>query len=429
MAWTYEDALRYLDDHVNFEKMAGSRPTEPTLDRVRQLAGYLGDPQHAQPMVHVTGTNGKGSTTALVASLLGAHNLQVGTFTSPDLERVNERIGRNGEIILDDELAAAIGAVAEREAISGIRPSRFEILALAAFHWFADVAVDVAVVEVGLAGRWDATNIADGVVAVVTNVGLDHTEVLGPTRAHVAREKAGIVKPVSTLVLGETDPKLAEIFEAEGPAATWRRERDFGCERNVLAIGGRNLDLRTPGATYDDVFLSLHGAHQGDNAAVALAAAEAFFGRPLDDEVVREAFGAAIVPGRFEIVARSPLVILDGAHNPDGARVAAETLRDFSPAGERLLVVGMTGSRDPVEMLEALDARHARGVIATAASGPRPLPPDEIAKAAQSLGVDAEVVARPADAFDRAVAISTDDDLVFVTGSLHVVGEVRRAIR
>ena len=429
VAWTIEDALRYLGDRVDFEKMAGSRPAEPTLDRVRELASYLGDPQHAQPMVHITGTNGKGSTTALTTALLAAHNLQVGTFTSPDLETVNERIGRNGEIITDEQLAAAIGAVAEREALSGVRPSRFEILTLAAYHWFADVAVDVAVVEVGMAGRWDATNIGDGVVAVVTNVGLDHTETLGPTREHIAREKAGIVKKTSTLVLGETHPPLVEIFEAEGPEATWLRDRDFGVERNVVAVGGRSVDLRTPGAEYQDVFLSLHGAHQGDNAACALAAAEAFFGRPLDDDVVREVFASVTVPGRFEVVARNPLVILDGAHNPDGARVAAETLRDFSVAGERLLVVGMTGARDPVEMLEALDARFARGVIATAARSPRPLPAADIAKAAQSLGVDAEVVPDVAHALDRAIAIASEDDLVFVTGSLHVVGEARRSLR
>jgi dihydrofolate synthase/folylpolyglutamate synthase len=176
------------------------------------------------------------------------------------------------------------------------------------------------------------------------------------------------------------------------------------------------------------VFLSVHGAHQGDNAACALAAAEAFFGRPLDDEVVREALATVHVPGRFEVVGRSPLVILDGAHNAGGARVAAETLRDFSVAGERLLVVGMSGARDPVEMLEALDARHARGVVATAAESPRPLSPHDIAAAAQSLGIDAEVVPRVVDAVDRAVALSADDDLVFVTGSLHVVGEARRAL-
>jgi dihydrofolate synthase/folylpolyglutamate synthase len=197
---------------------------------------------------------------------------------------------------------------------------------------------------------------------------------------------------------------------------------------NLTAVGGRSLDLRTPSASYDDIFLALHGAHQGDNAAVALATTEAFFGRALDEEVVREAFATVVAPGRFEIVGRSPLVVLDGAHNPDGARAAAITLEDFGIGGDRLLVVGMNQGRDAVEMLEALDVRSARGVVATAADWVRAMPPEEIADAARSLGVDAEVVRSVPAAVQRAVGMASEDDLVLVAGSLYVVGEARRAL-
>lgn len=429
MSWSIEQALAYLDDHTDLERLVAGTWDPPTLDRVRALAGLLADPQDAQPAIHVTGTNGKGSTARMLTALLGAQNLTVGTYTSPDLERLNERISRNGEPVDDDALAEAIGAIAELEPIAGVRPHRFEILTLAAYRWFADLPVDAAVVEVGLGGRWDATNIVEGAVAVVTNVGLDHTEVLGPTRRHVAAEKAGIVKAGSTLVLGETDPELLPVFEAEGPEQLWWRGRDFACTSNVVAVGGRAVDLRTPGAFYEDVFLALHGAHQGDNAAVAVAAAEAFFGRALDEEVVREALGTVSVPGRFEIVGRSPLVVLDGAHNPDGARATASTLGDFGVGGERWYVVGMNTGRDPVEMLEALGAREARGVIATAVDFPRAMDPTDISVAAQSLGVDAEVVPTVEQAVRRATDLATADDLVLVTGSLYVAGEARRIVR
>jgi len=428
MSWSYEQALAYLDDHTDLERLGAGTWEPPTLDRMRALVDLLAEPQRAQPVVHVTGTNGKGSTVRMATALIAAHNLSVGTYTSPDLERINERLSRNGEPIDDDAFAEAIAAVAELEGLSGIRPHRFEILTLAAFRWFADAPVDVAVIEVGMAGRWDATNVVDASVAVVTNVGLDHTEVLGPTRADIAGEKAGIVKPDSTLVLGETDPELLPIFEAEKPAALWLRDREFGCTSNVVAVGGRAVDLFTPRARYDDVFLSLHGAHQGDNAAVALAAAEAFFDRALDEDVVREAFATVAIPGRFEVVARSPLVILDGAHNPDGARAAAATLEDFAIGGDRILVVGMNKGRDPIEMLEALGVRAARAVVATSADWVRAMDAREIADAARSLGVDAEPVRSVPAAVERAVAMASEDDLVLVCGSLYVVGEARRAL-
>jgi dihydrofolate synthase / folylpolyglutamate synthase len=433
VAWTLDAALAYLDEHVNLEALApssdGGRREPPTLDRMARLCALMADPQHAQPVIHLTGTNGKGSTARMVTALLGAQGLAVGTYTSPDIERVNERLSRNGEPIDDDALAEVIEAVARLEEHSGIRPSRFEILTLAAFRWFADSAVDAAVLEVGMAGRWDATNVADAAVAVVTNVGLDHTDYLGPTTAHIAAEKAGIVKPGSTLVLGETDPDLFHLFEEAGPARLWRREEDFACTANEVAVGGRVLDLRTPGATYEDVFLPLHGRHQGDNAVVALAAVEAFFDRPLDDEVVREGFAQVVVPGRFEVVGRQPLVVLDGAHNADGARTAAATLDDFSVAGERILVVGMNQGRDPAEMLAALGAGSARLVIACAVDWPRAMPVAEVAAAARSLGVDVEPVRSVSEALGRALAIATEDDIVLVSGSLYVVGEARRTWR
>ncbi|MGH9183587.1 MAG: bifunctional folylpolyglutamate synthase/dihydrofolate synthase [Acidimicrobiales bacterium] len=396
---------------------------------MEQLCALMADPQRAQPAIHLTGTNGKGSTARMLTSLLVASGLTVGTYTSPDLEGVNERLARNGQPIGDDDLAEVVGAVAGLEELSGQRLTRFEILTLAALRWFADIAVDVAVVEVGMAGRWDATNVVDGAVAVVTNVGLDHTELLGPTRAHIAREKAGIVKPGSTLVLGETDPELRPIFEEAGADRIWHRGVDLDCTTNRVAVGGRALDLRTPARSYTDVFLPLHGAHQGDNAAAAVAAAEALFGRGLSDEVVREGLAQVEVPGRFEILGRHPLVVLDGAHNPDGGRAAAATLDDFSVAGRRILVVGMSRGRVATEMLDALDARLAALVIACAVDWGRAMPAEEVAAGARMLDAETEVVPDVAEAARRALAVASPDDVVLVTGSLYVVGAARSALR
>jgi len=364
----------------------------------------------------------------MVTALLAASGLSVGTYTSPDLERVNERLSRNGEPISDDELAEVLVGIAALEASSGVRPTRFEALTLAAFRWFADLPVDAVVLEVGMAGRLDATNVADGVVAVVTNVGLDHTAVLGPTRRHIAAEKAGIVKPVSTLVLGETDPELVPLFTAQGPARTWLRDEDFGLTANRLAVGGRSLDLRTPGAAYDEVFLPLHGAHQGDNAACAAAAAEAFFERPLDEDLLRGALEDVVVPGRFEVLRRNPLVVIDGAHNADGARAAAAALDDLAVPGDTILVVGMNRDRDAVELLEALGARRAKRVVATAAPWVRAMPPEDVAAAATSLGVDAVGVPDIGRAVATAVEAAGPGDVVLVAGSLHVIGPARKAL-
>jgi dihydrofolate synthase/folylpolyglutamate synthase len=425
---TYDEALAWLDQRVNRE--AVSAPDAAfKLDGTRELMGVMADPQHQYPVLHVTGTNGKTSTARMLTSLLQAKGLSVGTFTSPHLERVNERMTWNDEPISDGALAEVVSALAELEPLLQHRPTWFELVTAAALRWFADIAVDAAVVEVGLGGRYDATNVADGQVAVVTNVGIDHVEYIGPTREDIAFEKAGIVKPESTLVLGETDPAIVPIFERAGAATMWRRDVEFACTSNEVAHGGRLLGLRTPAAQYDDVYLPLHGAHQGENAAVALAAAEAFFAEPLSEDVVAEGFAAVVSPGRMEIIGRRPLILLDGAHNIAGVRAAAATLdEEFATDGARVIVFGCFSGKDPEEMLRALGASTAKLVIGIAPSWPRALPAADIVAAARTLGAEAVEAATVADAVRMGLAAAGPDDVLLVTGSLYLVGETRRIL-
>lgn len=425
-AWDLERALSWLEGHVNMEGQAPNRVAAPSLDAMRRLSALLGDPQEAAPVIHITGTNGKGSTARITSALLTAHDLGVGLYTSPDLERINERIARHDQPIDDVDLTEALAAVAAVAELSGVRPSRFDILTLAAFRWFADIAVDVTVLEVGMAGRWDSTNIADATVAVVTNIEFDHTEVLGPTRSHIAREKAGIVKPGSALVLGETDPELLAIFEATAPTELLLSGRDYEVLENDIAVGGRVLAVRTPMAVYDELFVPLHGAHQGANVAAAMVAMETFFGRPTDPELLARGLEAVTVPGRFEVVGRQPLVILDGAHNPAGAHAAAITLDDFDVPGSRFLVVGLSQGRDPLEMLEILAEGEVELVVACAADFSRAMPAAEVAAAAEEVGVEVVIAKDVADALHKVGEAAGTDDLILVTGSLYVVGEARR---
>jgi dihydrofolate synthase/folylpolyglutamate synthase len=421
----YGEALAYLDAHATYEKTG--RIEDPSLDRMQRLVGVMGDPQLTYPTIHVTGTNGKGSTSQMITRLLMAQGLTVGTYTSPHLERINERIARNGVPIGDDELGEQIGAIADLEIVAGIRPSYFEAVTAAAFRWFSDEAVDVAVVEVGLLGRWDATNVVDAQVAVITNIGMDHNEFAGPTKEHIAREKAGIVKPRSAVVVGETDPALVPIFTGAGGATALVRGDDFDVLENQLALGGRQVDLRTPTTVYTDVFLPLHGRHQADNAVVALTAVEAFFAAPVPDDVLREGFAGIDMPGRFEVLGHQPLVIIDGAHNPPGADVSSAVFfEDFDPAGRRHLVVGCLRGRDPGEMLSALRADEFDVVVTCTAPSPRGMPASDLTAAAKALGCDEVLEAETVEqACDRAVRMAGPDDAVFVTGSLYVVGAAR----
>ncbi len=420
-------ALAYLDDHASYEKTG--RIESPSLDVIAAFCSVLGDPQHAAPVIHVTGTNGKGSTVQMISRLLAAQGLSVGTYTSPHLQLVNERIKRNGEPISDDDLAEQVAAIADIEPLVGLRPSYFEAMTAAAFRWFADIAVDVMVIEVGILGRWDATNVVDAQVAVVTNIGMDHTEFAGPSLADIAREKAGIIKPRSAAVIGEARPELVRIFQAAGGATTLVRGDDFGVVSNSLAIGGRMLDLRTPTTIYTDVFVPLNGAHQGENASVALAAAETFFASPLPADVVEEGFGEVVLPGRFEVIGRQPLVIIDGAHNPPGADVCAEVFfDDFEPEGRRFLVVGTL--REPAEMLAALRADDFDVILACTAPSPRGVDAAEIAAAANALGCDEVLTFDSVEAAcARVTKLAGPDDAVLVAGSLYTVGAARTALR
>lgn len=431
VSWSHAEALEALDSHLNLESSlnvgaAGLPP--PTLERSARLVSLMADPQHSYPVIHLTGTNGKGSTARMISALLVARGLSVGTYTSPDLQGVNERLTWNDQPISDEALAEMLEGVIRLEELVGARPTRFEVLTAAAFRWFADVAVDAAVVEVGLGGRWDATNVADADVAVVTNVSLDHAEILGPTLADIAWEKAGIVKPTSRLVLGEDDATLAPIFRYADAAEVWERGDDFACEDNRPAHGGRLVDLRTPGSSYEEVYVPLHGAHQGENAAVALAAAEAFFEAPLEASVVEQAFGGVRVPGRMEVVSRQPLVVLDGAHNPAGAEAAAATLAsEFAATRSRVLVMGLLAGRDPEEMLRALGP-YTRTVVACPPPSPRALPARAVAKAAEELGLHATTCESVEAAVERALSMAGPEDLVLVTGSLYVVGAARSVL-
>ena len=425
----YGEALNYLDEHASYEKTG--RVESPSLDNINTFMDLMGQPHLSYPVIHITGTNGKGSTTQIITQLLIAHGLQVGTYTSPHLETLTERISRNNEPISEQDFADCVAAIADIEVIGGVRPSYFEVMTAAAFRYFADTAVDVAVIEVGMLGRWDATNVVNSAVAVITNIALDHTEFAGPRLEDIAFEKVGISKPGSVLVVGDTNEELREIWNAAESAAVLLRGNDFEISENELAVGGRMIDVRTERAVYKELPLPLHGQHQGENASIALTAVEEFFGNVLDIEVVREGFAAVKMPGRFEVLGRGPLVVIDGAHNPAGADVCAQVFfDDFSPEGKRILVVGALKGRDPQMLLSALRADEFDVVICCTAPSPRGLMANDLGSAAKQMGCEQVVVCETVEAAcDKALNIAREEDAVLVAGSLYVVGSARTFLR
>ena len=420
---------------------------EPTLDRIAALVDLLGQPQRAYPVIHVTGTNGKSSTARMIESLLRAFGLRTGLFTSPHLVDPRERICLDGEPIDADRLLdvwaeiAPYVAVVDNESTKSGGPqlSYFEVLTALAFAAFSDAPVDVAIVEVGLGGGWDSTNVADGVVAVVTPIGVDHREYLGDSILDIAREKAGIIKPASVAVLAQQDVDVAGALierAAEVDATVAREGIEFGVVARALAVGGQVLAVKGLAAEYDDLFLPLFGEHQAHNAAVALAATEAFLGGvgPLDADLVRQGLGSVTSPGRLEVLRRAPTVVVDAAHNPHGARALAAAIADSFDFASLVGVVGVLAGKDALGILEALEPALDRVVI-TEPTSPRAMPAHDLAALAAAVFSDDRVFVEPefAEAVDRAMQLAEENGDyggagVLVTGSVVLVGEARRAL-
>jgi dihydrofolate synthase/folylpolyglutamate synthase len=426
---SYVDALTWLESHVDYERVAPNRREIPTLQPIHDTLAMLADPQHDYPTIHVTGTNGKGTTTTLTSALLSATGLRVGAFTSPDLHAVNERVAVNGEPIDDDEFIGLLQRLADVESVSGIALTRFELLTAAAFLHFSDEGVDVAVIEVGMGGTWDSTNVIDGVVSVLTNVDLDHTAVLGTTIAAIASDKVGIFRADGIAIVATTNAIVVEIAQRrcdELGADLWLLGESFALEQNELAVGGRAITLRTPFERYDEVLVSLHGIHQGVNAATAIVAAEAFLGRALGEEIVTTTLAKARMPGRMELISRNPMIVVDGAHNPAGVRALVATLDGaFHVTGQRRCVLGMLSGRDIDDMVEPLVALGFTEFHCCAPHSPRAVPAGEVAAAVRRHGGVAYEHPSAIAALAHARERSTDEDLIVVAGSLYLVAEVR----
>jgi dihydrofolate synthase/folylpolyglutamate synthase len=416
---------------------------EPSLDRIRAFVELLGDPQAGYPVIHLTGTNGKTSTSRMIDTLLRALDLRTGRFTSPHVQRITERISIDGEQLTDEEFVRAFNDVAPYTHIvdgSQDHPlSFFETVVAMAYAAFADAPVDVAVVEVGMGGSWDATNVVDAAVAVVLPIAVDHAAYLGGTPADIAVEKAGIIKPASVAVLAQQSPEVDEVLLeriTEVGATAVREGLDFGVAARTPAVGGQMLSLQGLRARYDDVFLPLYGAHQAQNAAIALAAVEAFVGdQPLDEDVVRAAFAEVTSPGRLEIVRRSPTVVLDAAHNPHGAEALGAALEDSFTFNPLIGVVGVMADKDQEGLLAALEP-HLAHIVCTQNSTERALPAEQLAVVAREVFGEDRVSVTPqlGDAIEAAATLAEagaafGDGLgsgaVLVTGSVVTVGEAR----
>jgi dihydrofolate synthase/folylpolyglutamate synthase len=413
----------------------------PSLGRIRALTELLGDPQRAYPVIHLTGTNGKGSTAAMIESLLRADGLRTGRFTSPHVMSVTERITIDGQPISDerfDDLWREIEpyvALVDQQEIDGVHMTFFEIITAMAYAAFADAPVDVAVVEVGMGGAWDATNVADADVAVVTPIDLDHTHLLGRTIREITREKAGIIKPGAHAILAGQSVEAAEILLArcaEVGALPQREGVDFGVIDRKLAVSGQLIRLSAADGPVDDIFLPLYGAHQAANAGQALAAVEAFLGlKALNPDVVREGFAQVHFPGRLELLRRTPAVLVDAAHNPHGARAAAAAITEAFAFAPLIGVVAVMGDKDARGILEVFEEIMNQVVITQVASTSRGMPADVLGELAREIfgASRVTVVPRLDDAIDQAVALAEEDVVgsagVFITGSVVAIGEAR----
>jgi len=427
--------------------LAARQPTQmaPDLSRITALVDLLGHPELAYPTIHITGTNGKTSMARMVDALLGAFGLRPGRYISPHLKSVTERISIDGKPASAEAFVRAYDDVAPYaellDARNEQRVTYFELVTAMAFSAFADAPVDVGVIEVGMGGTWDATNVVDSAVQLIGPITLDHPE-LGSTVAEVADEKAGILREGAVAVIAQQDVEAATVLlrrAAELGTTVAREGLEFGVVSRFLAVGGQLVTLKGLGGEYDDLLLPLHGAHQAHNAACALAAVEAFLGgsseRRIDVEAVRAGFAAVTSPGRLETVRSSPTVLLDGAHNVAGAQALAAAIAEEFAFNRLVGVIGVLGDKDVAGMLAALEP-VLDVVVLTQNASPRALRADDLAALAVDVfGVDrVEVEPRLDDAIDAAVRLAEEDATyggsgVVVTGSLVTVGEARTLLR
>ena len=405
----------------------------PGLDRIRRLLSLLGNPERNYPIIHVAGTNGKTSTSRLAAAIVAGHGLRSGLFTSPHLERIEERFQLDLEVPEERDFIDAVNDIVpfvEALKAEGGSPTYFEVTAAIAFERFSNQSVDVGVVEVGLGGRLDATNAADGAVAVVTSIGLEHQEYLGNTIGDIATEKLGIVKPGALLVTGAL-PDEAEVHAAR-LSAEFEVERirlgvDLVVEDPRVAVGGWLVDIAGRYDVYRDLHLPVHGRHQVDNLALAIGAVEGAFGRALSQEALQECLAVFTNPGRMEVLRRHPLLMIDGAHNPHGMDALAGALDEEFGSTEWVAVVGSMRDKD-LSMFEMLEP-HVEHYVCTAHPSARAIPADDLAAGLRSsVNVPVHVEAEPMAAIARARDLVGDDGGVVVAGSLYLVGDIRREL-
>ena len=431
-----EEEVRHIYEAILAR--APEHDVQPSLDRVRDVLDLLGDPQRAYPVIHLTGTNGKTSTARMIERLLREKGLRTGRFTSPHLHTVRERIALDGEPIAPEafvatweDVAPYVAMVDERsQAAGGPRLSFFEVFTVMAYAAFADAPVDVAVVEVGMGGRWDATNVADGTVEVLTRVERDHERWLGHELTQIAEEKVGIITDGSTVVTAEQHDDVESVVlhaAAAHGARLLRAGTDLGVVDRQVGVGGQMVTLRTPGGVYTDVFLPLHGAYQADNAALALAAVEAFFGGgALEAGIVEQGFAGVDSPGRLEVVRRSPTVIVDAAHNPAGIEALRAAVEEAFGFTHLVGIVGVMADKDAEGILAGLEPLLAE-VVVTRARTDRAMDVDELAEVARDVfGEDrVHVAERLDDAIDTAAGLAeADTDEVVTSTGILVAGSV-----
>ncbi|AYY12209.1 dihydrofolate synthase [Actinobacteria bacterium YIM 96077] len=414
---------------------------DPTLERIRDLVDVLGSPQRVFSTIHLAGTNGKTSTARMIDELLRELNLRTGRFTSPHLQSVTERIVIDGEPVSEERFAEIYAEVEPFldlvDAKRDIPLSFFEVLVAMAYAAFADTPVEVAVVETGMGGAWDATNVVDGVVSVLTPIGMDHVDYLGDTPEEIAGEKAGIIKPGSFAVLGAQSQPVAEVLlerVAEVGATVARAGLEFGVRSREVAVGGQMLQLQGLTGQYDDVFIPLHGAYQADNAALALAAVEALVGggrEGLDSDGVQAAFSRVSSPGRMEPLRRGPIVLADAAHNAAGAQALAAALTEEFSATAMVAVVAILEGKDVEGILAALEP-VVREVVVTVNSSPRCLPADRVVPVAINVFGEQRVhqVTPLPEAIAAGLTLAERAEMfgghgVIVTGSVVTAGDAR----